>query len=227
MERVSLAIYDMDKTVTRKATFTPFLLHAARRLNPLRLVLLPAVALASLGYALKLIGRARLKEVNYALLIGRVSPERLEPVIQSFADAQLRSNILPGARERIGADKAAGRRLVLATASYELYAAAIAQRLGFDDVIATRQERDRQGRVLARIDGVNCYGAAKHDMILAWMETAGLDRDGVHIRFYSDHHSDAVVHHWADEPYATNAHKRLIALAHAEGWEVLDWRKVG
>jgi HAD superfamily phosphoserine phosphatase-like hydrolase len=227
MERVSLAIYDMDKTVTRKATFTPFLLHAARRLNPLRLALLPAVALASLGYALRLIDRARLKEFNYHMLIGRVAPERLEPVIQGFAEAQLRSNILAGARERIAADKAAGRRLVLATASYELYAAVIGQRLGFDDVIATRQERDRQGRVLAWIDGANCYGASKHDMILAWMEQAGLARDAVHIRFYSDHHSDAVVHHWSDEPFATNAHKRLIALAEVEGWEVLDWRKDG
>ena len=48
-----LAIYDMDKTVTRRATFTPFLLHAARRLAPWRLLLLPAVAITGLGYALK------------------------------------------------------------------------------------------------------------------------------------------------------------------------------
>jgi HAD superfamily phosphoserine phosphatase-like hydrolase len=225
MERASIAIYDMDKTVTRKATFTPFLLHAARRLNPLRLAFLPLVALTSLGYALKLVGRPRLKELNYALLIGRVAPERLEPVVRSFAEAQLASNILPAARAQIAADKEAGRRLVLATASYGLYAAEIARRLGFDDVIATRQERDARGRVLARIQGANCYGPGKHDMILAWLETEGLAREALHIRFYSDHHSDAVVHRWADEAFATNAHKRLIAIARAEGWPVLDWRR--
>ena len=223
MEPASLAIYDMDKTVTRKATFTPFLLHAARRLNPLRLALLPAVAVTGLLYGLKLVDRARLKELNYALLIGRVAPERLEPVIQSFANAQVAGNILPGARAQIAEDKAAGRRLVLATASYELYAAAIAQRLGFDDVVATRQERDGKGRVLARIDGANCYGAAKHDMILAWLRDQGLEREALHIRFYSDHHSDAVVHRWANEAFATNAHKKLIELAGTEGWPVLDW----
>ncbi len=221
----SLAIYDMDKTVTRRATFTPFLLHAARRLNPLRLALLPAVAFTGLAYALKIVDRARLKELNYALLIGHVRPERLEPVIESFADAQLARNILPGARAQIAEDKAAGRRLVLATASYRLYAAAIARRLGFDDVIGTGQQIDSKGRVLARIDGENCYGTAKHDMILAWLQAKGLDRDALHIRFYSDHHSDAVVHHWADEPYATNAHQRLIELAEAEGWKVVDWRE--
>ena len=224
MERVSLAIYDMDKMVTRRATYTSFLLHAARRLNPLRLALLPAVAVTGLGYALKLVGRARLKELNYALLIGRVAPERLEPVIQSFADAQIATNILPAARAQIAADKEAGRRLVLATASYGLYAAAIAQRLGFDDVIATRQERDARGRVLARIDGANCYGPAKHDMILAWLRSEGLERDALHIRFYSDHVSDAVVHRWADEPYASNAHQPLLDVAKAEGWQVVDWR---
>ena len=224
MTKAALAIYDMDKTVTRRATFTPFLLHAARRLAPWRLLLLPAVAVTGLGYALKLYDRARLKELNYRLLIGHVSPKRLEPVIQSFADAQIRTNILPGARERLAEDKAAGRRLVMATASYRLYAAAIAQRLGFDDVIGTEQALDRKGRVLARIDGANCYGAAKHDMILAWLEREGLERGALHIRFYSDHVSDAVVHHWADEAYATNAHQRLIDVAQAEGWEVLDWR---
>lgn len=224
MTQAALAIYDMDKTVTRRATFTPFLLHAAWRLAPWRLLLLPAVTATGLGYALKLYDRARLKELNYRLLIGHVSPERLEPVIQSFADEQIRTNILPGARERLAEDKAAGRRLVMATASYRLYAAAIAQRLGFDDVIGTEQALDRKGRVLARIDGANCYGAAKHDMILAWLEREGLERGALHIRFYSDHVSDAVVHHWADEAFATNAHQRLIDVAKVEGWEVLDWR---
>jgi HAD superfamily phosphoserine phosphatase-like hydrolase len=225
MERTRLAIYDMDKTVTQKATFTPFLLHAARRLAPWRFALLPGVAVTGLLYGLGLIDRARLKELNYRLLIGHQAPERLEPVIQSFAEAQVATNILPGARARLAEDRAAGRRLVLATASYRLYAAAIAQRLGFDDVIGTVQAIDAKGRVLARIDGANCYGAAKHDMILAWLEQQGLEREALHIRFYSDHVSDAVVHHWADEAFATNAHQRLIEVAKVEGWEVLDWRE--
>lgn len=224
MSRIALAIYDMDKTVTRKATFTAFLLHAARRLNPLRLALVPVTAIFGLLYVLKLIDRARLKELNYALLIGRPAPERLAAAVESFADAQLAGNILPGARAAIAADKAAGRRLVLATASYRLYAAAIARRLGFDDVIGTLQQVDGAGRTLARIDGANCYGAAKKDMILAWLEQEGLARDAIHVRFYSDHVSDAVVHRWADEAVAANPHQPLLDLARAEGWAVADWR---
>lgn len=221
-----LAIYDMDRTVTRRATYTPFLIYATRRLAPWRLLLAPLVLLTMLAYLVRLIDRGRLKELNYRLLIGRgVSPERLEAAIEAFADHQLATNILPGARAMIASDKASGRKLVLATASYRLYAAAIAQRLGFDDVIATETKIDDQGWTIERIDGSNCYGDVKLAMIQAWLEREGLDRDAVHIRFYSDHVSDAPVHHWSDEAFATNAHDRLVKLARIEGWEVLDWRK--
>ena len=129
-----------------------------------------------------------------------------------------------GARARIAGDKGPARRRVMATASYPLYAAAIAERLGFDDVIATDTLPDARGRIVARIDGRNCYGLAKLDMIEAWLQREGLEREAVHIRFYSDHISDAPVHRWSDEAYATNADARLIQLAQVEGWEVLDWR---
>ncbi|HWH22655.1 MAG TPA: HAD-IB family phosphatase [Allosphingosinicella sp.] len=219
-----LAIYDMDRTITRRATYTPFLIHAALRLAPWRLLLLPIVLLPMLAYLFKLIDRGRLKEINYALLVGRgVAPERLEPVIESFAEKQIATNIMPGARANIARDREKGRRLVMATASYRIYAGAIAERLGFRDVIATETQLDTKGRIIARIEGENCYGDSKLAMIKAWLEREGLDREAVHIRFYSDHISDSVVHHWSDEPVATNAHDRLIRLAKAEGWEIHDW----
>jgi HAD superfamily phosphoserine phosphatase-like hydrolase len=222
--KATLAIYDMDRTVTRGPTFGPFLWHAMWRLAPWRVLLAPVSLLATLGYALKLYDRGRLKEINYRLLVGPVAPEKLEPVVQSFAAKQLATNILPGARTRIAEDKAAGRRLVLATASYRLYAAAIARRLGFDDVIATDTRVDEKGRTVATIDGRNCYGLGKLDMIEGWLQREGLEREAVHIRFYSDHVSDQHVHRWADEAFATNAHARLIRVAETEGWEVLEWR---
>ena len=219
-----LAIYDMDKTITRRATYTPFLIHASLRLARWRLIFLPLVLLTLAAYAVRLIDRGKLKEWNYTLLIGRgIAPERLEPVVESFADAQVRMNIMPGARISIEADRAAGRRLVMATASYRLYAAAIARRLGFDDVIATETGFDARGRIVARIEGSNCYGLGKLDMIEAWLQQQGLERDAIHVRFYSDHVSDSHVHRWADEPVAANAHDRLIRVARAEGWEVVDW----
>ena len=135
---MDLAIYDMDRTVTRRATFTPFLLHCATRRAPWRLVFLPLVILSMLAYAAKLITRGRLKEINHALLLGRsIGPAALKPLVESFAERQVATNIRPGARAAIARDRAEGRRIVMATASYRFYAAAIAERLGFDDVIGT------------------------------------------------------------------------------------------
>jgi hypothetical protein len=67
----ALAIYDMDRTITRRATYTPFLLHAALSLAPWRLLMVPLALLFTLAYAARLIDRGRLKELNYNLLVGR------------------------------------------------------------------------------------------------------------------------------------------------------------
>lgn len=217
-----LAIYDMDRTITRRATYTPFLLHAARTRAPWRLGLAPAVVASMAVYGAKAIGRARLKEINHRLLLGgKRSVAELAPIVEAFADMTMRENIQPGAIRAIAHDRSEGRRLVMATASYALYAEAIAERLGFDDVIATRSRRSADGALLARIDGENCYGAAKLRMIEAWVADEAVER--AHVRFYSDHVSDAPVFDWADEPVAVNPSPSLRRLAAQRGWEVEDW----
>ena len=217
-----LAIYDMDRTVTRRATYTPFLLHCALRRAPWRLIFLPVVALSMLFYVLKLIDRGTLKEINHALLLGRsIDPRDLAPLVESFAESTLATNIRPGARAAIARDKAEGRRIVMATASYRLYASAIAQRLGFDDVIGTNSLIGLDARIRSRIDGENCYADAKLRMITDWLDREGLER--AHVRFYSDHASDAPVLLWSDEPVAVNPHARLARLAARRGWRIEDW----
>ncbi len=217
-----LAIYDMDRTVTRRATYTPFLLHCALRRAPWRLLLLPFVIGSMLAYVLKAIDRGRLKEINHWLLLGHERhPAELKPLVESFAEATLRSNVRPGARDAIARDKAEGRRVVMATASYRFYAREIAERLGFDDCIGTNSILGLDERVHAKIDGENCYGPAKLKMIAEWLSKAELQRG--HVRFYSDHASDAPVFEWADEPVAVNPHDRLAKLAATRGWRVEDW----
>jgi HAD superfamily hydrolase (TIGR01490 family) len=219
-----LAIYDLDRTVTRRPTYTPFLLHCAVRRAPWRLLFLPLVLLSMIAYALRLIDRGRLKEINHHLLIGgRVHARELKPLVNSFADAQVAANIRPGARRAIARDKAERRRLVLATASYRLYAEAIADRLGFDDVIGTGSVIGLDERVHAKIAGENCYGPAKKRMIAEWVERSGLTGVHGHVRFYSDHVSDQPVFEWADEAVAVNPHRKLRRLAGQRGWALEDW----
>ncbi|MBX3565603.1 MAG: HAD-IB family phosphatase [Sphingomonas sp.] len=220
-----LAIYDMDKTITREATWTRFLIASARRRAPWRLALYPIAGVAALGYLLKLTDRAGLKRFTQRLMLGRaLTPAEMEAIAEGFADAELEHGVLHGARERIAADRAAGYTLVMATASHGYYAAAIARRLGFDAVVATQAKRDGQGRILSDLEGDNCYGPAKLRMTLDWMRGAGIARGDTHIRAYSDHVSDAPLLDWADEGFAVNAHGPLKALAGEKGWPELDWR---
>ena len=219
-----LAIYDMDRTVTRRATWTPFLIHCALRRAPWRLLLMPFVLLSMLAYVARLIERGKLKEINHALLLGRaVHPRDLKPLVDSFAEVTVARNVRPGALKAIARDKEEGRRVIMATASYRLYAAAIAERLGFDDVIGTGSIIGLDEKVRARIDGENCYGEAKKRMIDRWVDASGLLGRHGHVRFYSDHASDAPVFEWADEPVAVNPHARLRRLAEKHGWAVEDW----
>lgn len=219
-----LAIYDMDRTVTRHATYTPFLLHCAIHRAPWRLMFLPIVILSMLAYLARLIDRGELKEINQRLLVGHlVHLNELKPLIDSFAKKQAATNVRPGARAAIARDKAEGRRLILATASYRLYADAIAERLGFDDVIGTQSIIGLDERVHAKIGGENCYGPAKLRMIADWVEASGLKGVHGHVRFYSDHVSDQPAFEWADEPVAVNPHDKLRRLAKERSWAIEDW----
>lgn len=221
---IRLAIYDMDRTITRLPTFTYFLLHAARRRHPWRLLFLPFVAVTSALYALRIIDRARLKVWNQSLLVGpSIHPEELGPIAESFADKTLLGNVLSDAKARIAADHAEGYQLIMATASYRLYAEAIARKLGFDTTVATNTLAGLDTRIMAKIDGENCYGPAKLRMITAWMHDAGIARENAHIRFYSDHVSDSPAMDWADEAIAVNAHGPLRRLARSKGWAIVDW----
>lgn len=219
---MDFAIYDMDRTVTRRATYTPFLLHCASRRAPWRLIFLPIVIGSMLAYVLKLIDRGRLKEINHRLLLGdQRHPAELKPLVESFAEKTLATNVRPGARDAIARDKAEGRRVVMATASYRFYAREIAERLGFDDCIGTNSILGLDERVHAKIDGHNCYGPAKLAMVLDWLDKSGLERG--HIRFYSDHASDTPVFEWADEAIAVNPHDKLRRLAKQCDWTIENW----
>jgi HAD superfamily hydrolase (TIGR01490 family) len=219
-----LAVYDMDRTVTRRPTYTAFLMHCATKRAPWRLLFLPLVAGSMIAYVAGLIDRSRLKEINHRLLLGGTIPARdLKPLVDSFADRQLATNIRPGARRAIACDKAEGRRLVLATASYRFYSQAIAERLGFDDVIGTNSVLGLDSRVHAKISGDNCYGPAKMRMIDGWLDASGLKGAHGHVRFYSDHASDQPAFEWSDEPVAVNPHAKLKRLAEKRGWAIEDW----
>lgn len=221
---VELAIYDMDRTITRAGTYTPWLLFWAWHRAPWRLLLLPLAGLAGFAYAAGLVTRKRLKEINQLLLMGRrTDPMRLAPMVEAYAKRVMERGVYPDALAQIALDKAAGRRVILATASYAFYVGALARRFGIAEVIATRSHRDEKGWILARIEEDNCYAAGKLQMVQAYLAQTGIDRSRARIRFYSDHYSDLPVFEWSDEPIAVNPSAQLRVAARERGWQTIDW----
>lgn len=221
-----VALYDMDRTITRAGTYSGFLIHVARRRQQWRLLLLPLVGLAGLGYVLRLIDRSRFKALNLRLLVGkRFRYDEIQPLAESYADHVVGRGLYDAALEQIAADRAEGYRVLLATASFRLYVDAIAKRLGIDDVLATELDvPDGGDHVHARLAGANCYGSDKFARITDWMTVNEITRDAAHIRAYSDHVSDAPMLRFADQGYATTPSRGLRRIALGEGWQVVNWR---
>jgi len=221
-----IAMYDMDRTITRSGTYSGFLIHVARRRQQWRLLFLPLVGLAGAAWSLRLIDRSRLKAINLRLLVGRrFTRAEIAPLAESYADRVVERGLHPAALEQIAADRAAGYRLLLATASFHLYVDAIARRLAIDDVLATQlDEPDGADHIHARLAGDNCYGEAKFARISDWLAANEITREAAHVRAYSDHVSDHPMLHFADEAVATTPSRGLKLLAPKMGWQVVDWR---
>jgi phosphatidylglycerophosphatase C len=213
-----LSIYDMDKTVIRRASWIPWLFFYARTEAPARLLLAPLMLLPLTRYALGLLDRAGLKEATQRLLLGRRVPRaKVERAANAFAASFGAANELPGALAAIAADRAEGLDIVLATASCRYFVEALARRWGIEKVIATENVWEGD-QLTPRIRGENCYEMGKLRMILA-----ALPARPRHVKFSSDHISDLPVLDWADEPVAANPSAPLRRLAQRRGWPVVDW----
>ena len=216
-------VIDLDRTITRQGTYSFFLLFAAMRLAPWRLVMVPAVVIAMVAYKANLISRKRLKEIMFRLILGRrVAKESMSDVVRKFAQYQLQHNIYPQARGMIAA--AGDRPVILATAAHRFYAETIAAALDIPHVVATDSVMDAT-HIYAAIEGENCYGIHKTRAISALLARFDVPRDRMLVYYVADDISDLPSFEWSEVPIVVNAKPKLAALAAARTWPVLDWRR--
>lgn len=213
-----VAIFDLDGTITTKGTYTPFILSVANR-NPWRYVFVVPVLIAVVLYKVGLLSRGTLKELMLRAALGRVSRETLHEQVNRFVTRCLEVGVRPGALRTIEQHKAAGDRLILATASFAFYADELGRRLGFNSVVATRC-RWEGDQLSCRIDGGNCRGPLK----LALLEERHPELETLHeIVAYSDHHADIPLLSWADRAVAVNPTSRLRKAAARANFDIVDW----
>lgn len=218
-----VSVFDLDRTLTRRGTFTAFLLYAARRRAPWRLLLAPAAVGLFAAYALRRISRKRLKERLQRLFLGeRIARQEIDSLAADYARRLRRRGFFRQGLAQIAEERRQGRRIVLATAANAFYADAIGRELAVDELVCTQSVWEGDG-LTARIEGPNCYGEDKLAMLRARLERPERPRSALHVRFFSDHRSDACVMHWADQAFVVNPERRLRAYAGKMGWAVLSW----
>jgi len=154
-----VAAFDFDGTLTRRDTLGPFLLQLA---GPGRVALRAIPLLPTLiGYALGRVPNDTAKERVLARFLGGMPADGLRAAAGLFVRSGLPRLLRPAALVRLAWHRRQGHRCIVVSASIEDYVAPWARSAGFDDVIATRLQRDGMGRLTGRYEGVNCYGAEK------------------------------------------------------------------
>ena len=220
-----IAIYDLDRTVLRHASYTPFLLFAARRRARWRLSFAPVWIAAMALYKARLFSRDALKNFGLRLFLGRNADEAaLADLGAAFARHVVPAWVAPRAAASIAREREEGHRLVLATAAMGFYARPIGELLGFDAVVATECVTD-PGRHAPRIAGRNCYAADKLEACRRWLDDAGVVRAEARLRFYSDSASDAPLLDFVDEAFLVDPGRSARARAGRDGWQVVRFNR--
>lgn len=172
-DRVQVAAFDFDGTLTHGGSVWQFLVTVAgaRRVGVSAIPLLAKLVRAALFG-----GRAAddAKEALFRRTLRGLSIDEVAPVAANFGRSHYVRRARADVRRRLEWHRARGDRLVVVSASPELYVRAAAQSLGVDDVVATRLEVDHAGLLTGGYDGENCRGAQKLVRIEEWMRASGI-----------------------------------------------------
>jgi phosphatidylglycerophosphatase C len=165
-EKLVIAAFDVDGTLTTRDCVRPFLERAAgrRRLvtSLLRRPLATVIATASRD-------RDRFKEIIVGgSLRGKLISE-VETIGEQFAQFVLVNWVRPDTLRRLRWHQQAGHRTVLVSASLAAYLRPLALRLGIDDVLCTDSTRSGE-RYGDRLVGLNCRAAEKRRRLEQWLE---------------------------------------------------------
>ncbi len=217
------AVFDLDETITSQGTWGRFVSRSIRH-RPWQLIGL--WARAGVGQMIYKFGSQERISVKRGMLRWSLSGQlrvKLEAQAAEFANEEVRSGLRPGALRQIEAHRAAGDRIIIASAGADLIVEAIAQRLNIDTVVCTKLAW--KGEKCARYFGSqNCYGLGKLDMLQKCLETFDdFKREAAHITVYSDSYSDLPVLMFADKGVAVNSDARLLKVADVHGFETVNW----
>jgi phosphatidylglycerophosphatase C len=163
-----VAAFDFDGTLTDGGSVYQFLAAVGGR---------PKAASAALILSPRLVHGAvaggaaadGAKEELFERMLAGAEATRVEQVAAQFARAHLDRHLRADVRARFDWHRDRGDRVVIVSASPEVYVREAGAILGADQVIATRLATDPQGALTGRYDGANCRGEEKLRRLQEWI----------------------------------------------------------
>jgi phosphatidylglycerophosphatase C len=218
-----VAVFDLDGTLTWHDTLLPFLVGYALQ-HPSRLLRLWRLPAVFIRYLTAHRDRGLLKARLISAVMGGDSRSRVDAWAEAFvASLKRRRAFRPLALAALEAHRAAGDRLVLLSASPDLYVPRIGALLGFERTLCTELEWRSMPSSEDRLDGAlrsaNRRGEEK-SRCLAWLRTQYC---GLPVVAYGNSQSDLPHLRQADRALLVNGSAKARRSAAATGIPVAEW----
>jgi len=205
------ALFDLDQTVVPWDTQLVFRSYVLQQ-EPARRILC-GVFPFFLPFA-KILGAGGLKRVFHCYL-WKMKRARLEELAQNFVDDWLPSLVYPEVIAEIESHKAAGRQVVLSSASPDLWVAKIGEALGFDVSLGTRFDWKDSVDFFPDLIGENHKGQEKV------LRLSGLGITKGHAG-YSDSRADVPLLELCQENTLVNPLPGIRREGEERGWRLME-----
>jgi len=222
MQREEIAFFDVDHTISRRATAIAFILVCMKRglIKVWYLLAFPALFLIYRLFSLKM---EFLFECSLPKLKG-TSRAEFEDIAREAFEKYLKHRLYPGAIREMETLRKMGIRVILATSTPFEAVYPLAQYCGLSagDIVAT-QFSYTGGIFDGRLIGVPVFSKYKSSIIRTFAERNGTDL--AHCSFYSDSVHDLPLLELVGHPVPSNADMRLRSIARKRGWQIKDFSK--
>lgn len=212
------AFFDLDKTVIARASIVAFgrPLYREGLISRTTLVRGLYMQFVYLRLGASEHQLARIKELVLLLTKGW-EQARVDQIVREALEAIMGPIVYREAQDLIDHHRAAGRRVLIVSATPEGVVVPLGRYLGVDDVIASRPRIDAGGRYTGELD-FHAYGPYKAEAIRALADREGIDLSASFA--YSDSYTDVPMLEAVGHPVAVNPDRQLLRLARQRGWEV-------
>jgi len=211
-----IAVFDLDGTITRRDTLLPYLRGWRRRHARAGFY---GQSFSALSHFLTDRNRGRLKSALIRAAMSGATRDEVERWTAEYVSSIGASDLCEGALAAIARHRDAGDRLVLLSASMDLYVPQIGRSFAFDEAICTEV-----AWIDGRLDGALVTENRRAEEKRRCVEALRARHPGAAISAYGNAASDFPHFAAADEAVLVNAGSRLRREAERLGYRTEEWR---